>query len=162
MPSLQALRLIASSDARLFEHCLRRAGLTIVGRLNTDPLRNSLQAESVLAIASTLNEDVDDLLVMTRYQQKLRDIAEQNGYMVGLVEGLDQMPGTWLNPIKIMMKGDNDDNEDDEGAPDKEEADKLEIETSASSGEDPSGGGAPPPSSGAPAMPSPSGGLPMV
>lgn len=104
MPRLRILKLIAASDPNLFEHHLRKAGLTIVGWKDGDPLRRTLQNESVLSIATTMTEDVHDTLVMTTYQQQLQEIAEAAGYLVGFSEGLDQMPGTLPNPIRNVLR----------------------------------------------------------
>lgn len=141
MPSFQALKLMASADSRLFEHHLNQAGLTIVGRKDNNPLRRSMQAESVLSIAASLTEDVDDTLVMTTYQRQLRNLAEQEGYFVGLSEGIDQMPGSWPNPIRNALR------------PGKEE------EEEAPAGGDPAAEGAPPPEEGG-APPPPGGTAP--
>ncbi len=145
MPSLQILRMIANSDPNLFEHHLRQAGLTIVGRRDRDPLRNTFQAESVVAIASTIGEDIDETLVMTPYQLKLRNLAEQAGYEVGLVEGLNQMPGTWPDPIhnELRIKGGLKD-EDEEEAPAGGDQ-TAEGAPPPPDGGEPPGGAAPPP-----------------
>lgn len=147
MPTLRVLRLIANSDPRLFEHHLRQAGLTIVGRRDRDPLRSTMQAESVLAIASTLSEDVDDTLVMTPYQRQLRDLAEQAGYEVGLIEGLDQMPGSWTNPIRNVLRAQGG----LKGG--EEEKDPAGGDQTAEGAPPPPDGGAPPPPGGEPPPP---------
>lgn len=144
MPPLPVLKLIAASDPRLFEHHLRQAGLTIVGTKDRDPLRRGLQTESVLSIAAALTEDVDDTLEMTPYQRKLRDIAEQAGYLVGLVEGLDQMSGSWPNPIRNALRpqGGLEGGEKEEEAP-------AGGDQGAEGAPPPPDGGAPPPPGGA-------------
>ncbi len=140
--SMRALRLIATSDPSLFEHHLQQAGLTIVGRRDFDPLRGIIQAESVIAIASTLSEDVDDTMVLTSYQHQLRDLAEQAGYEVGLIEGLDQMPGSWPNPIRNALRPQGGLKS---GTEEKEE---QAAPAGGDQGAPPPDGGAPPPPSG--------------
>lgn len=139
MPSFRVLALIARSDPRLFEHHLKQAGLTIVGEKNYDPLRNEMQAEAVHSIASGMTEDADDQLVMTPHQRKLRNLADDCGFLVGLTEGMDQMAGTWPNPIKVMM---NTDEEEEEEAP-------AGGDQTAPGAPPPEAGGAPPPPGGA-------------
>lgn len=143
MPSLRVLALIGHSDPHLFEHYLKQAGLTIVGIKDHDPLRKEMQVEAVYSIASGMTESVDDQLVMTPYQRKLRDLADDCGFLVGLTEGMDQMPGTWPNPIKAMM---NADEEEEEAAP-------AGGDQAAPAAPPPPGGGTPPP-------PPPGGGTP--
>lgn len=144
MPPFTVLKLIAASDPALFEHHLRQAGLTIVGTKDRDPLRRELQTESVLSIAACLTEDADDTLVLTPYQRKLRGLAEEAGYLVGLVEGLDQMAGSWPNPIRNALRpqGGLKGGEEEEG----EEA--AGGEQGAEGAPPPPDGGAPPPPGG--------------
>lgn len=143
--NLRALRLIVTSDPNLFEHHLNRAGLTIVGFVDRDPLRKQLQSESVYNIAAQLTDDIDIGVTMTRAQKQLQELAESAGYLVSLIEGLDQMPGTLPNPIKSML------NAGDE----EEEAPEPEGEEGAPPG-DPGAGGPPP----GPGGPPPGGGMP--
>lgn len=140
MTSLPVLRLIAVSDPGLFEHHLRQAGLTIVGRKDYDSLRRVTQDESVLSIATLLGEGVDDHLELTPLQKQLRDIADQAGYLVGLSEGLDQQPGAWPNPIRIALNASPEDEEPEAPAGGDQAAPGTPT---------PPDGGAPPPPGGA-------------
>lgn len=103
MPSLKVFSMLAKSDPALFKHLLRNEGLQIIGKRDTDPLNKDVQVESVLAIASTLTEDVYDQLELNPHQASLQRIAEDHGYMVAIEEGLDQHPGTEIDPIKGQL-----------------------------------------------------------
>lgn len=122
MISNNALLLIVKSDLRLFEHHLKQAGMRLIGRKTRDPLLNSLTAEDIAGIASQLNYDIDDPVDYTSYQRQLIAIAERAGFVVGLNEGLDQMPGSWSNPVRNMLRAKEEPEPEQAPAPDQGEA----------------------------------------
>ncbi len=69
-------------------------------------------------MATNLTDDAHDIIEMTTLQKQLRNLAEQHGYIVGLIEGLDQMPGTLPNPIRSALKFNNKDEKKPAGAGD--------------------------------------------
>lgn len=74
---------IAASDPNLFEHLLARAGMRVVRR-DTDPLRTTVQNESVFAVASAMCEDINDRVRISPQQKALKEMAERAGYIVML------------------------------------------------------------------------------
>lgn len=101
--SLAAITIIAKSDQRLFNQILLDEGLTIIGTVNDQPLDKTIMAEEISSIASTITNDIDDQVEMTKRQAKLKDLAENFGYIVAVQEGLDQHSGTDYNPIKGQL-----------------------------------------------------------
>ncbi|MDB4489922.1 hypothetical protein N9045_00250 [bacterium] len=72
------LGLIADSDSELFESVLSKSGLKVIGKRDCDPLRKSVQSESVQSIASLISESKD-------VNPKVSDIAklaDSLGYIV--------------------------------------------------------------------------------
>lgn len=144
--SIRAISQYAHSDPARFEAHLNRAGLVIVGRKDFDPLRRSIQQEAVGVIAGCMGEDVDDAPRMTPYQEVLAGIAESAGYLVTLDEGMNQMPGTWADPVIQALRHGDDEGDEQPGG-----------DGAGGEGEEgappPDAGGAPPPPGGAPPPP---------
>lgn len=170
MIPLRVARLFANSDPALFRQTLAEAGLAVVGRRNTNPLSKNVQPSSIMAMASTMTEDVNDHTELTAYQRALKTLAEGHGYVVALSEGLNQMPGTLPTPIRSLLRAEPEPPPEDGGGEEGgEEDDGNDVTVNAGGGAPPppGGGGAPPPPGGGapPAMPPagpPPGGLPVV
>ena len=109
--SLRTMQAILNGDQRLFNSLLVHDGLKIVGVQNSNQLGNTIQNEAVVAIASMLTESIYDPHEMTSRQRSLQHMAESRGYMVALIEGMDQCPGTEINPIKGMLNHPDDEEE---------------------------------------------------
>jgi hypothetical protein len=58
----------------------------------------------VLAIASTLSDEIHHQPNFNRRQAKLWEMAERLGYVVALAEGLDQMSGTDVDPLRMQLR----------------------------------------------------------
>ena len=87
MVTLSALRVLANSDRRVFAEAIKSYGLKVIGLRNNDPLATKIQVESVSAIASTLSEDIDDPVGLSKKAEKAMQIAEEYGYIVKILEG---------------------------------------------------------------------------
>lgn len=107
--------IIAKSDPTLFRQLLEERGLSIVGRQDRNPLHKTVQPETITALASTLDEDVD----CDRELLKLAELAHRHGYIVAFSEGLNQMPGTEVDPIISQLR--HPTAEEPEPAPEEEE-----------------------------------------
>jgi hypothetical protein len=103
MASLRVIEIIAKGDPLLFEHIIAEDRLCVIGIRNLDPLDNSIQAESVESLAATLTEDVDDFVDTTPRQQAIIKMAGRLGYILTIDEGMDQQPGTDVNPIMSAL-----------------------------------------------------------
>ena len=103
-PSLGVMEIVAVADRSLFEHLMQGVGLQVVGFNDGDPLRSSIQSESVTAIASIITEDIHETNIIDPYRRQVKTMAEELGYIVAIDEGLDQFPGSDPNPIKIQMR----------------------------------------------------------
>ncbi len=78
LPSIKAVT-IATADPALFEHLLRQAGFTLVQR-DHDPLRTTVQEETVTSVASLISESVEPVK-LGRYHKTLKEMAEKMGYI---------------------------------------------------------------------------------
>lgn len=80
--------MIAAADPILFEHLMEQNGLKVHKR-DTDPLRNTVQAESIRAIASMITEDIHTRAILDSTRQRLKTIAEKMGYLVETLQDED-------------------------------------------------------------------------
>ena len=81
-----ALKILARSDPRLFSEALKQFGLRIIGMQNTDPLNTRTRTEDIASIASEITEAVDDYHEISNRATLARQIAEQAGYIVAIME----------------------------------------------------------------------------
>ena len=72
------LELIADSDFELFESVLSKSGLKVIGKRDRDPLRTSVQSESVQSIASLISESKDHSPKVS----SMAKLADSLGYIV--------------------------------------------------------------------------------
>mgnify|MGYP003671228079 CR=1 FL=1 len=105
------LNLIGESDKELFESELERSGVKIVGFRDADPLRTSVQSESIGVIAGLIEESVDDRVVVSDTVKLVMPIAEAYGYIVEVRDGEEDNAG----PKRTDVAPDNhfDDTEDE-------------------------------------------------
>lgn len=99
MTTLSSLRILANSDARVFAEAIKKFGLKVVGLRNNDPLESKVQSESIHALASTMTEDVDDPVGLSKPTIQAMRIAEEYGYIVKILAEMglpqeDPMGGT--------------------------------------------------------------------
>jgi hypothetical protein len=115
-PSLSVLRIIGAADPSLFDRFLQVEHLHIIGCTDPSLLHKAVQEEIVTAIASTLTEDAYTHVELNPRQQRLKALAEDLGYIVTVVEGLEQHPGTEYDPIAIPLRHPHKDDEEQEDA----------------------------------------------
>lgn len=86
--SLSTLRVLATSDPRLFAAELENYGLRVIGIMNTDPLDTIASKNDILSLASEMTESANDYNELNSEAAEARAIAEDNGYIVQIVEGI--------------------------------------------------------------------------
>ena len=109
MTTLASLRVLANGDARVFAEAIKKFGLQVVGLRNNDPLETRVQNESIQALASTMTEDVDDPVGLSRDTISAMRIAEEHGYIVKVLEEMglpgEEMGGGVAAPVAPPKPG---------------------------------------------------------
>lgn len=105
---LKSLR-VSASDYGLFKHLLKKEGISVLSRHKYDDLDRNVKLESILSISSIITEDVNTRIDITNRQKSIMKLARNLGYIVAIEEGLDQMPGTDIDPIKSILRSKTND-----------------------------------------------------
>ncbi len=125
---LKSLR-VSASDYGLFKHLLKKEGISVLSRHKYDDLDRNVKLESILSISSIITEDVNTRIDITNRQKSIMKLARNLGYIVAIEEGLDQMPGTDIDPIRSILRSKSDDSKDaGENGDEQEDTGKDDFE----------------------------------
>lgn len=80
--SLSTLKLLAKSDRTLFEHNMSLIGLRIAGHKSDSLIDKEILPEQVKSLASTITEDINDNVKISKHQSNAKRMAEKLGYIV--------------------------------------------------------------------------------
>jgi hypothetical protein len=83
LPSTAAMEILAVSDQPVFESLMKHIGLPITGRVEENPLKQSMvQNETIAAVASEITEDIHTYVDVDPRLHSYKEIAEDYGYVV--------------------------------------------------------------------------------